>query len=235
MIPAGKLKIGLVAETSGEDVPSASMSQTVYEGLRRQLITGRLAPGVALSTRGLAQQLGVSQMPVREALSRLATEGAVEIRSKRAILVARMTRNRFDEIMRCRLLLEPAAAVDALPFINAARLREIRAADDAMDEAMQNGDVNAYMEANFRFHSLIYRAHRADLLNRMIETLWMQFGPFMRVVYGRYGTAGLVDQHVVATQAIVDRDAEALRHAIASDIGDGMNLIRDSVLDTLSD
>jgi DNA-binding GntR family transcriptional regulator len=135
--------------------------------------------------------------------------------------------------MRCRLLLEPAAAVEALPHIDSARLRAIRAADNATENALKVGDVNAYMEANYRFHSLIYRARRMDLLNRMIEMLWMQFGPFMRVVYGRYGTANLADQHVVATQAIADKDANALRDAITHDISDGMNLIREGELGTL--
>lgn len=218
----------VVEDGDAEDTPS--LRQSVYEGLRYQLITGKIAPGVAISTRGLAQQLGVSQMPVRDALSRLAAEGAVEIRSKRAIMVPTMSRARFDEIMRCRLLLEPAAAVDALPHIDAARLRAIREADAATDAALEGGDIAAYMESNFRFHSLIYRAKRMDTLNRMIEMLWMQFGPFMRVVYGRFGTASLIDQHQVATRAIADGDAEALRRAIAEDIGDGMSLIQESEL-----
>ncbi|PZU51260.1 MAG: GntR family transcriptional regulator [Sphingomonas sp.] len=222
-------KVAEQAALPPDDNPS--LRESIYVGLRHQLITGRLAPGVAISTRGLAQQLGVSQMPVRDALGRLAAEGAVEIRSKRAIMVSMMTRTRFDDIMRCRLLLEPAAAADALPFIDTERLRAIRAADNAAGDALKNGDVNAYMESNFRFHSLIYRARPSDILNGMIETLWMQFGPFMRVVYGRYGTANLVDQHVVATNAIAEGDADALRHAIEQDIGDGMSLIREGELD----
>lgn len=210
----------------GEDEPS--LRQSVYEDLRYRFITGKIAPGVAISTRGLAHQLGVSQMPVRDALSRLAAEGAVEIRSKRAIMVPTMSTDRFEEIMRCRLLLEPAAAVDALPAIDAARLRAIRAADEATDAALTHGDITAYMDSNFRFHALIYRARPQETINRMIEMLWTQFGPFMRVVYGRYGTVKLIDQHQVATRAIADGDADALHRAITDDIGDGMNLIRES-------
>lgn len=204
-----------------------SLRQTVYEDLRFQLITGRIAPGVAISTRGLARQLGVSQMPVRDALSRLAAEGAVEIRNKRAVMVPPMTPARFNDIMRCRLLLEPAAAVDALPYITDERLADIRAADQATDEALLNGDINAYMESNFRFHSLIYRASPMTTLNSLIEMLWMQFGPFMRLVYGRMGTANMVDQHRVATAAIANRAAERLRQAIDEDIHEGMSLIHE--------
>lgn len=211
-----------------EDAPS--LRQTVYEDLRYRLITGKIAPGVAISTRGLAQQLGVSQMPVRDALSRLAAEGAVEIRSKRAVMVPAMTRARFEDIMRCRMLLEPAAAIDALPYIDAARLRALRQADEATDEALRDGDISAYMESNFRFHSLIYRAKPTETLNRLIEMMWMQFGPFMRLVYGRVGTANLLDQHMVATQAIADRDAARLERAIHDDISDGMRLIQEQGL-----
>lgn len=218
-----------VSRGPGED--EGSLRQKIYDGLRHRLITGKIAPGVAISTRGLAQQLGVSQMPVRDALGRLAAEGAVEIRSKRAIMVPTMTRLRFDDLIRCRLLLEPAAAADALSSIDAARLRQIVQADAATDAALRNGDINAYMESNFLFHSLIYRARLMSTLNRMIETLWMQFGPFMRVVYGRVGTANLIDQHQVAVDAIARKDVAGLRAAIDADIRDGMNLIRQEQLD----
>ncbi len=206
---------------------AASLREQVYNELRFRLITGKIMPGVGISTRGLALELGVSQMPVRDALSRIAAEGAVEIRSKRAVMVPRMTEQRFAEIMRLRTLLEPMAAQEALPFIDAARLRQIRAADEANDEALQSGDVNAYMESNFRFHSLIYAAAPMPLAGRMIEGLWMQFGPFMRVVYGRYGTASMADQHKAASKAIARADGPALREAIAADIGDCRDLMRD--------
>jgi DNA-binding GntR family transcriptional regulator len=205
--------------------PEDTLRASVYEELRQRLITGRIAPGIGLSTRGIAQQLGVSQMPVRDALSRLAAEGAVEIRSKRKIAVPVMTAERLDEVMHCRRLIEPEAAAQALPHIGAALLKQLKAVDAALDAALLRGDVVGYMEANARFHFLIYRASGKTILPRMIETLWLQFGPLMRVVYGRVGTAKLVDQHHVALDAIARGDEEALRRAIAADIDDGMALI----------
>lgn len=209
------------------DESTPSLREQVYDDLRYRLITGKIAPGVGISTRGLAQQMGVSQMPVRDALSRIGAEGAVDIRSKRAVMVPRMTIERFREIMRLRTLLEPVTATAALPHITPETLRAIRSADEATDTALADGDVNAYMESNFRFHSLIYRAAPMPLANRMIESLWMQFGPFMRVVYGRYGTASMVDQHKVATRAIAKGDAEALHAAITADIQDCSDLMQD--------
>jgi DNA-binding GntR family transcriptional regulator len=198
---------------------------SIYEELRRRMITGKITPGVGLSTRGLALEMGVSQMPVRDALSRLAAEGAVAIRSKRRIEVPAMTAERFDDLLDCRLMLEPEAAVLALPQITPAKLKQLREIDAALDAAMEQGDVIGYMECNFAFHFNIYRANRRPIQNRLIEALWLQFGPFMRVVYGRVGTANLVDQHRIALDAIEARDADALRRAIASDIADGMGLI----------
>lgn len=215
------------APLEDDEVLEASplLHASVYEELRARFITGKITPGVGLSTRGLALELGVSQMPVRDALSRLAAEGAVLIRSKRKIEAPPMTEARFTDLLGCRLLLEPEAAVLALPHINPARLRRLREIDQALDAAMEDGDVIAYMECNFAFHFNIYRANGRTTLNRLIETLWLQFGPFMRVVYGRYGTANLIDQHRVALDAIDAGDAGALRAAIAGDIADGMGLV----------
>ncbi len=220
-----------VTAAEGED--ASPLHASVYEDLRRRMITGKIAPGVSISTRGLAQQLGVSQMPVRDALSRLAAEGAVEIRSKRRIIVPTMTGERLDEIMRCRMLLEPEAAVQALPFVDGSVARALEAADGQVNAALASGDVNAYMENNFRFHFLIYRAGRRNpILTRLIETLWLQFGPLMRVVYGRVGTVNLVDQHALALGAIAARDGVRLREAIRADIVDGIDLIASSLQGT---
>jgi DNA-binding GntR family transcriptional regulator len=210
-------------EESADDAPVLHAS--IYEELRRRLITGKIVPGIGLSTRGLAAELGVSQMPVRDALSRLAAEGAVEIRSKRKIIVPPMTPERFDDLLHCRMLLEPDAAAQALPQLGATGVRRLAEIDAGMDAALATGNVLAYMEGNFAFHFTIYRAGGASIQTRLIEALWLQFGPFMRVVYGRFGTANLVDQHRVALAAIEAGDVDALRTAIAGDILDGMGLI----------
>ena len=201
---------------------------SVHDEMRHRFATGQVMPGANLSTRGLARELGVGQMPVREALSRLAAEGAVEIRSKRRIVVPDMTAARFHDLLCCRELLEPEAAAVALPHISAVRLRQLRAVDDALGRALANGSVADYMEGNFKFHFLIYRAQPRRTLIQLIETLWLQFGPYMRVVYGRVGTANLVDQHQLAIRAIRDQSAVRLRRAILADIRDGMKLIEAS-------
>ncbi len=210
---------------SARRITDTLLHADVHQELRRRFITGKIVPGSTLSTRGLALELGVSQTPVREALSRLAAEGAVQIRSKRKIVVPPMTAQRFSDLLRCRELLEPEAALAALPLIDTARLRKLRAIDDSIGRALKSGDVNAYMEGNFNFHFLIYSAQPRRTLLQLIETLWLQFGPFMRVVYGRFGTANLTDQHELMIRALRAHDAARLKRALVADIRDGMGLI----------
>jgi len=201
---------------------------SVYSELAKRFVTGRTSPDSTISTRGLAAELGISQMPVRVALGRLAAEGAIEIRSKRRIAVPTMTAERFDDLLRCRILLESEAARAAFPYLTRPLLEELKEWNDSMGTAMRNGDVAAYMEGNYNFHFLIYRAQPRRTLLRLIETLWLQFGPYMRVVYGRFEPANLVDQHDVAIACIEAGDATGLEKAIATDISDGMGLIGDS-------
>jgi len=214
---------GLMPEADETQEPLLHAS--VYEELRRRLTTGKITPGVGISTRGLALELGVSQMPVREALGRLSAEGAVLIRSKRKIETPPMTRERFTDLLACRLLLEPEAAVLALPHIDIPAIARLRELDRELDSAIAAGDVIRYMECNAAFHFDLYRANGRPTLNRLIESLWLQFGPFMRTVYEHFGAANLVDQHRLALDAAEAGDSEALRAAIAADIADGMGLI----------
>lgn len=206
------------------------LNASVYAELRRRLVTGKMTPGHALSTRTLAQELGVSQTPVRDALSRLAAEGAVEIRSKRRVLVPTMNPARFDEVLRCRLLLEPEAAVRAVPFIDKERLAQLREIDDALDQAIAKGDPDSYVALNHAFHFALYAAPGRGTLTQLIEMLWLQFGPYMRYVYGRWGTGHLVDQHHIALDCLAKGDEEGVRKAIAADIADGMGIIGRSAL-----
>lgn len=205
--------------------PEPLLHASVYEILRARLISGAIVPGDGLSTRAIALELGVSQMPVRDALSRLSAEGAVLIRSKRKIEVPPLTPERFSDLLGCRLLLEPEAAARSLPVLNKEAIARLRAIDAGIDRSIADGDVHGYTEGNCAFHFTLYRANGRNTLNRLIEALWLQFGPYMRTVYDQHPTDHFADQHRNALDAIVAKDEQGLRRAIAADITDGMGLI----------
>lgn len=222
---------------SGPNKASATPSSTrgatrgqVDSAVRSGLLTGRFIPGKAVTIRGLAAELGVSPMPVREVLQRLAAENALEVKPNGRVQVPDMNPARFDEVLTARLLLEPELAALALPHLSGDDAAELRAIDDDIDARLTDGDAEAYMRLNHAFHFRIYRASGSRVLLPLIDSLWLQFAPFMRTVYGRVGTASLVDQHKEAIRAIELSDTSALRAAISADITDGMGLLGKEIL-----
>lgn len=220
----------MAAEQAGAGARE-TMHERVYRELRSRLIGGQVVPGRAVTLRGLASELGVSPMPVREAVNRLVAERALTMTPNRRISVPEMSRERFDELVTARERLEPEAARRALPFLKRSDVTRLRKLDDELEEHLHTGNVEGYVAANHAFHFGIYRGSDSQVLVPLVESLWLQFGPFMRLVYGRVGTSWLVDYHEQAMAAILDRDADALAEAIRSDILDGMQHIGNSVFE----
>jgi len=216
---------GRVNGNGGNKGSRSILYEDVYARLFHDLITGQLEPGRPLTVRGLAAELGVSPMPVREALRRLAAQGALHVTNTRRVTVTPMNRDRFDQLCLGRTLLEPELAAHALAHMTGKDITSLQRLDDRVDAAIAAGDASAYGKANWNFHSYIYVKADQPILLALVENLWLQVGPFMRQVAARYGTANLEDQHELAIEAISRRDAELLRTAIRQDILDGMSLI----------
>lgn len=204
--------------------------ETVYRTLRERILIGGVAPGMAVTLRGLADSLGVSVMPVRDAVRRLIAERALTMQDNRRVLVPEMTRSKFNQVVFVRQTLEPELAARALPRMTAGDIKGMQTIDHSIDRAMAKGDVEGYMRGNFQFHFSIYKLANNETLLGLVESVWLQFGPFMRMAYGRYDTSKLEDFHQAALKAMRAGDEKGLRSAIAADIGQGMNFIGDEVL-----
>ncbi len=202
------------------------LNRWVYEQLRDALVTGHFVPGRSITLRGVAEELGVSPMPVREALRQLVAERALEMQGNRRIAVPAMSATRLEELARARSLLEPELAVRALPHVDMARLERLKSLDRAVDAALAQGAAEAYVRANYEFHMGLYRAAPSQVLLPLVESLWLQVGPFLRLIVGRLGTASFVDRHRAALRAIEAGDSDRLREAIAADIADGAAILR---------
>lgn len=224
------MQSGPAKASTGTTPTRGATREQVDSAVRSGLLTGRFIPGKAVTIRGLAAELGVSPMPVREVLQRLAAENALEVKPNGRVQVPDMTPSRFDEVLKARLLLEPEIAELALPQLDEKAARELQSIDDDIDRRLTSGDAEAYMRLNHAFHFRIYRASGSKVLLPLIDSLWLQFAPFMRTVYGRVGTAILEDRHKEAIRAIKLRDKDALRTAIAADISDGMGLLGKEIL-----
>ncbi len=204
--------------------------EEVYRRLREQILYGGIKPGSAVTLRGLADELGVSPMPVREAVRRLIAERALLLQDNRRVMVAPMTRETFEQILFARRALEPELAARALAKLTKSDIAMIEAVDQSIDTAMRAGDTEGYMRANHQFHFAIYRKSEAWTLVALVESIWLQFGPFMRMAYGRIGTSTIEDHHEFAIAAMKKGSAADLRKAIDADIGQGMGFIGEAVL-----
>jgi DNA-binding GntR family transcriptional regulator len=200
---------------------SESAKQWVYRVLRHNVMTGQFAPGEAVTINGLAEVLGVSAMPVREALHRLVADGALELLDNRRVRVPDLDPQRFEEVLEARIALETRAAERAIHFIDEARLARMRAFDRQADEALAARDFGRLVGANFDFHRCLYEARPGTVLLPLIESLWLRLAPFMRRAGETLSQTYHVDRHAEALAAIVSRDADALKVAIAADIRDG--------------
>ena len=202
----------------------------VYRELREALVTGRFVPGRPVTLRGVAVELGVRPMPVREALRQLVAERALVMFDNRRVAVPSMSPARFAELCLARALLEPQLATLALPRMGKADADAMSAIDAEIDRALRRGDTEGYMRQNYAFHFRLYRAAGSTVLLPMVESLWLQVGPFLRMVVGRLGTGYVVDRHQAAIGAIRARDEAALREAIRADVLDGQEIIGRDIL-----
>jgi DNA-binding GntR family transcriptional regulator len=196
--------------------------QWVYQLLRNNLLCGRIEPGIPLTIRGLAQILDVSPMPVREALHRLACEGAVEVKNNRRVIVPAMTAEKFKELCDLRILLETHAAEGALPYVTAEDIDMLEKIDAQIDDAVEAGDVDYISLHNQAFHRYLYQANPFQISVPLIESLWLQLGPFSRIAISKLEKVYLVDRHVEALEALRQRNSFGLRRAIEADIRDGI-------------
>jgi DNA-binding GntR family transcriptional regulator len=128
------------------------------------------------------------------------------------------------ELMRARTLLEPEAAARALPFITAEHLQAMTEANDAMNAALRQGDIVGYMSSNHAFHFGLYRACPSNVVVPMIESIWVRFGPFMRLMFpDAVNDLDLSDRHGDALKALEAGDEAGLRASIAADVQDGLD------------
>ena len=196
--------------------------QWVYQLLRRNLLCGRIEPGKSLTIRGLAEILDTSPMPVREALHRLSCEGAVEVKNNRRVIVPLMTAEKFSELCDLRILLETHAAEGALPYIKEADIEALEQLDRLIDKAVETDDVDNISLCNQDFHRRLYSANPFQISVPLIESLWLQLGPFSRIAIAKLEKVYLVDRHAEALEALRKRNLFGLRRAIEADIRDGI-------------
>lgn len=202
--------------------PNAAAHERLYRALRQQVMHGELAPGQAMTLRGLAQQFGVSMTPARESVRRLAAEGALTISSSGRISTPELTAERIEELAQIRALLEPEMASRALPRAHFALIDRLAAINGLNHDAVLNQDAVAYVRTNLEFHRTLYLRAQSPAMLAIIETVWLQLGPTMRAVYQKQKRRELPQHHRHILAALRAGDEPGLRLAVRTDVTQGL-------------
>jgi DNA-binding GntR family transcriptional regulator len=201
-----------------------TLGESVRTMLSDRMIGGEFAPGDKLSLRTLADLLGVSMTPVREAVSRLVADHALEVAPNRAVRVPILNIAQFRELTRLRIDIEGAAAHRAATSRDDADIKAMAAHEVAFRTEGQKAKPNLakVTSSNQKLHFAIYAAAKSPMLVDVIAGLWLKVGPIlnldMRTSPDRIRTGRTFGLHAAAVAAIRSRDSDAARAAVAGDI-----------------
>ena len=203
----------------------------VYTELRRSLIHGLFDAGETLRIQEVAETLQTSTMPVREALGRLVSEQALEALPNRSVRVPLITRERLEDLARARRLIEGQIVMLALPNLTQGDFERLRRLTKEYDAAFGGRADRALRasELNHDFHFHIYRAARSAVLIPIVESLWLQSGPYVRAaarLHDEVRDIPATHYHWALIEALERGDGAASVEALTDDIARSFNLIR---------
>ena len=191
-----------------------TMQEAVLQELRRRIHDGELRPGTVIRVDAVAGALGVSRIPVREALMILEGEGLVTHRPHVGFTVPSLTAEELEEIYFVRALLEDEALRRALANTTDADRAAAREACRAAEEALQDGQVNAFSDNGRRFHEALLVPCRMPRLLRLLAGLWEATESYRAAnSLDRTGQEILQAEHQIMLDAFVAGDEQRLIEA----------------------
>ncbi|MFD1194827.1 GntR family transcriptional regulator [Seohaeicola saemankumensis] len=209
--------------TRPDPVPNAH--DRVYRGLRSRIMHGDIAPGQALTLRGIGKEYGVSMTPARESIRRLVAEGALTLSSSGRVSTPELSNERIEELAALRSLIEVELASRALPRAHMALIDRLQTINAAVGDAAMRQDAVAYIRTNLEFHRTLYLRAQAPAMLAMAETVWLQMGPTMRALYVRLKRKDPPHFHRLIIAALKAGDEPGLRLAVRSDVTQGLKML----------
>jgi DNA-binding GntR family transcriptional regulator len=194
------------------------LQDRVVDELRRGLMIGAFVPGQMISLRRLADDLGTSSMPVREAINQLVAANALEMLPNRTVCVPRMTPARFGELSRARQALEGMAAEMACRRATPLLVKRLERINGELQRAIRERNIVQCLAKNQEFHFTLYEAASSEVLLPLIEPLWLMAGPIMYFSLISPDMPWDASAHIDVLAALKTRDAAAARRAIERDI-----------------
>lgn len=206
------------------EIPAVAHDR-VYRTLRTRIMYGDIAPGQAMTLRGIGEEFEVSMTPAREAVRRLVAEGALSMSSSGRVSTPELSSERIEELAALRALIEVELASRALPRAHMALIERLQMINTSIAEQIARQDAVGYIRTNLEFHRTLYLRAQAPAMLAMAETVWLQLGPTMRSLYGRLRRTEPPQYHRHIIAALRAGDEPSLRLAVRSDVTQGLKLL----------
>lgn len=206
-----------------QDASRTSLKQKVVEVLRQSIISNELAAGTVLLERGVAERLGVSRTPVREAFQQLASTGLVRLIPNRGAEVSPLTAEDVREIIQLRERLETLAVRLATENATEAELAELGDQVEAMRQALESGDFQAQYALDNRFHATLACLAKNGRLLAILQTLSDQI---QRLTYLSVGDTERAQQSFLQHQAVYEAMRRREPDASEAAMGEHIRSIR---------
>lgn len=203
------------------------LRDVVFQTLRQAILKGELKPGERLMEIALANRLGVSRTPVREAIRMLELEGLVVMEPRKGAHVAQITEKDLNDVLEVRLGLEELVVQFASERITEEELQNLKAAEEEFEQSMQRNDLVALAAADVKFHEVIYQATHNQRLVQMINNIKEQMYRYrMEYLKDVKVRETLVKEHRQLLQALEEHCQESAEDSIRAHIQNQQDAIR---------
>lgn len=190
------------------------LGEVVFEYLRESILNGTLRPGERLMEISLAEQMGVSRTPVREAIRKLEKEKFVEMIPRKGAYVADLTAKDILDVLEMRIILEGFAAALAAERMTEDELADLISSYDKFEEAVKEENRSYMLEMDNEFHNHIFKATKNNKLIEIVKDLHDQFQRFRLIYFNEFDNySELQTWHERILKAIKERNASDAREA----------------------
>jgi DNA-binding GntR family transcriptional regulator len=207
-------------------VAESSKAEYAYRKIREKIVDNTYPPDTVLSIRELSAQLDVSRTPVKEAISRLAYEGFVDLAPDRAAIVSKISYTDVVELLEVRECLEASAAFYAAKRRSAADIRELEQVND-FHRGIPFAQTQMLTEWDYRFHITVAKISQNRQLLSMLESIFVPFSrvtlPITKVESRLYSSLA---QHDAVLNAIKDGDSEAAQRSMVEHVRDILTSVK---------
>ncbi len=206
------------------------LRDVVFNTLRQAILRGEIKPGERLLEIHLANKLGVSRTPIREAIRKLELENLVIMIPRKGAVVAEITEKSLRDVLEVRRALEALAVKLACEKIQDSEIEELKVTAKEFEEALKTGDVTVFAEADVKFHDIIYRTTDNQRLIQLLYNLREQMYRY-RVEYLKREDSHevLLAEHQHIIQMLAERNEERAVEAVCAHIDNQVTAVADTI------